>query len=353
MTTRRHLHVSRCVLAVAAAVLAGAACAAEPALGAASQDMLRTSGPQAARILELWHLTVAICTLVFAAILVAFAWALWRAPRGGADTPADVSGLLHSEPGPRRSVVGAVGVSIVLLLVLLVGSVTTDRALAHLVLRDALHLEITGHQWWWSVRYDDEDPSRIFTTANELHIPVGRPVIVTLRSDDVIHSLWVPNLAGKKDLIPGRTATLTLRADQPGVYRGQCAEFCGFEHAWMALFVTADLPDRFEAWAAQQRRPAATPTDAKALRGQQVFLGSTCVMCHAINGTEASAQKAPDLTHLAGRGTLAAGALPNDDQHLASWISNPQAHKPGVNMPSHAFSQDDLQALVAYLRSLQ
>jgi cytochrome c oxidase subunit 2 len=315
--------------------------------------MLHTGGPQAARILELWQLTVAICTVVFAAILAAFVWALWRAPRAGADTPADVSGLLRTEPGARRSVIGAVGVAIVLLLVLLVASVATDRALARLVLRDALHLEITGHQWWWSVRYDDEDPSRIFSTANELHIPVGRPVIVTLRSDDVIHSLWVPNLAGKKDLIPGRTATLTLRADQPGVYRGQCAEFCGFQHAWMALFVTADPPDRFAAWAAQQRQPAATPTDAKALRGQQIFLGGTCVMCHAINGTEASAQKGPDLTHLAGRGTLAAGALSNDEQHLAAWISNPQAHKPGANMPAHAFSQEDLQALVAYMRSLR
>ena len=317
------------------------------------QDMLHTAGPQAEHILRLWHLTVWTCTGVFAAILAAFVWALFKAPRGHARTPADVSGLAQVEHGPRRAVAVAVALSTAGLLALLVASVVTDRALGLLVLRDAVHIEVTAHQWWWSARYDDADPSRLFNIANELHIPVGRPVIMTLASDDVIHSLWVPNLAGKKDLIPGRTATLTLQADKPGVYRGQCAEFCGAQHAWMAFTVTADPPAQYEAWAEQQRKPASIPADATAQRGQQVFMGTTCVMCHAIGGTEASAQKAPDLTHLASRRTLGAGTLPNDPQNLASWISNPAAHKPGANMPAHAFSQDDLQALVAYLRSLQ
>ncbi len=317
------------------------------------QDMLNTAGPQAEHILRLWHLAVWTCTGVFAAILVAFVWALFKAPRGDARTPADVSGLVKVERGPVRAVGVAVALSALGLVVLLVASVATDRALGRLVLRDAVHIEVAAHQWWWSARYDDADPSRTFNIANELHIPVGRPVIMTLASDDVIHSLWVPNLAGKKDLIPGRTATLTLQADKPGVYRGQCAEFCGAQHAWMAFTVTADAPAQYEAWAEQQRKPASVPSDAAALRGQQVFMGATCVMCHAIGGTEASAQKAPDLTHLASRKTIGAGTLPNDPQNLASWISNPAAHKPGVNMPSHAFSQDDLQALVAYLRSLQ
>ena len=318
-----------------------------------AHDMLNALGPQAAHIGDLWNLTLLICTLVFAAILVAFIVALWRAPRADADTPPDLSSLERAEPRAQRSVAAGVGVSIALLLVLLVGSVVTDRALAHLALRDAVHIELTGHQWWWSVRYDDADASRIFTTANEMHIPVGRPVIVTLRSDDVIHSLWVPNLAGKKDLIPGRTATLTLRADKAGVYRAQCAEFCGLQHAWMALPVTAEPPAQYESWADQQRQPAKTPTEALALRGQQVFLGSTCVMCHMVAGTDAGAQQGPDLTHLASRPALGAGALPNDAQSLAGWISNPHAHKPGVNMPGHAFSKDDLQALVTYLGSLK
>jgi cytochrome c oxidase subunit 2 len=236
---------------------------------------------------------------------------------------------------------------------LLTASVGTDRALAHFALKDALHIEVTAHQWWWSARYDDKEAGNMFSVANELHVPVGRPVIMTLHSDDVIHSLWLPNLTGKKDLIPGRTATLTLQADQPGTYRGQCAEFCGAQHAWMALLVTADAPDAYEAWASKQREPAATPADPLATRGQQVFLGATCVMCHAIGGTEAGAQHAPDLTHLASRQTIAAGALPNDPAHLAAWISNPSAHKPGVNMPGHVFAPDDLNALVAYLGSLR
>jgi cytochrome c oxidase subunit II len=317
------------------------------------QDMLHAAGPQAAHIGELWNLTLLVCTGVFLAILAALAIALWRAPRSRADTPPDLRALQQAEPGPRRSVALALAASIVLLLVLLVGSVFTDRAMARLSLRDAVHIEVTGNQWWWSVRYDDADPSRIFTTANEMHLPAGRPVIVTLRSNDVIHSLWIPNLAGKKDLVPGRTAALSFRADRPGVYRAQCAEFCGLQHAWMALPVTVEPVERYELWAAQQRQPASPPGDALARRGQQVFLGSTCVMCHNIAGTEASARRAPDLTHLASRGTLAAGALPNDAQHLASWISNPAAHKPGASMPAHAFSQPDLQALVAYLGSLK
>jgi cytochrome c oxidase subunit 2 len=317
------------------------------------QDMLRVAGPQSASIGELWDFTLAVCSIVFVAVLGGFLVALWVAPRGSETTPPDLTSFERREPRLQWRVGAAVAASVVLLLVLLVASVGTDRAMAQLPLRDAVHVELTGHQWWWSVRYDDADPSRIFTTANEMHVPVGKPVIVTLRSDDVIHSLWVPNLTGKKDLIPGRTATLTFRADRAGVYRAQCAEFCGLQHAWMALPVTAEAPEQYEAWAARQRQPASNPTDAQALRGQQVFLGSTCVMCHAVAGTEAAAQHGPDLTHVASRTTLGAGVIPNDPQHLAAWIENPQAHKPGVNMPGHVFPRDDLQALVAWLGSLR
>jgi cytochrome c oxidase subunit 2 len=315
--------------------------------------MLRTAGAQAARIGELWNLTLAICTVVFVAVLVALVLALWRSARGDARTPADVSGLHRIEHGPRRSVAAATGLSAAVLILLIAASVATDRALARLAVRDALHVEVTGNQWWWSVRYDDPDPSRVFTTANELHLPVGRPVILTLRSNDVIHSLWIPNLAGKKDLIPGRTATLVLRADRVGQYRAQCAEFCGMQHAWMALPVTAESSERYEAWAARQRQPAATPSDPVAQRGQQVFLNGSCAMCHTVMGTPAQGRRAPDLTHLASRPTLAAGALPNDAGRLAAWVLNPQAHKPGVYMPANPLPPDDLRSLVAYLGSLQ
>jgi len=316
-------------------------------------DMLLAAGPQAATIGELWNFTLGVCSVVFVAVLGGFLVALWCAPRGSESTPPDLTSLERHEPKLQRRVSAAVGASIVLLLVLLVASVGADRAMAQLALRDAVHIELTGHQWWWSVRYDDADPSRIFTTANEMHVTLGRPVIVTLHSDDVIHSLWVPNLTGKKDLIPGRTATLTLRADRAGEYRAQCAEFCGFQHAWMALPVTAEPQEQYEAWAARQRQPATPPADPLALRGEQVFLGSTCVMCHAVAGTEAAAEHGPDLTHLASRSTLGAGVIPNDPQHLAAWIENPNAHKPGVNMPGHVFPREDLQALVAWLGSLR
>jgi cytochrome c oxidase subunit 2 len=176
---------------------------------------------------------------------------------------------------------------------------------------------------------------------------------VTLRANDVIHSLWVPNLSGKKDLIPGRTATLRLRADKPGSYRGQCAEFCGLEHALMALLVHAVPPSDYEAWAANQRQPAREPVDAVARRGREVFLGTSCTMCHTITGTTAQARLGPDLTHLASRQTIAAGMFPNNRGHLAGWIGDPQALKPGVNMPANTLPPDDLQALLAYLETLR
>jgi cytochrome c oxidase subunit 2 len=317
------------------------------------QDMLLALGPQAASILDLWRLTLIVCTIVFALVLIGLAWALWRAPRGSRDTPPDLRSLSNDEAAPRRSVRIATGVSIALLLGLLVASIATDRALAQLNVRDALHIELTGHQWWWSMHYQDADVSREFDTANELHLPAGRPVIVTLGSADVIHSLWVPSLAGKKDLIPGRTTTLALRADKPGLYRGQCAEFCGYQHAWMALPVIVDEPAQYEAWAARQRENASTPSGALAQRGEALVTGSDCVMCHSIRGTGSGARQAPDLTHLASRSTIAAGALPNDAAHLAAWITDPSVHKPGANMPGHSFSSEELQAIVAYLGSLK
>jgi len=321
------------------------------------QDVLMPGGPQAAHILSLWHLTLGICTLVFVAVLVGFLVALVRGGRGartraGADLGApDLSSLARPERGPHRSVVGATVASTLLLVFLIVASVLTDRALAQLSTRDALQLQVTAEQWWWSVRYEGA-PSDTFTTANEIHVPVGRPVVVVLKSDDVIHSFWVPSLAGKKDLIPGRTATLQFRADKPGVYRGQCAEFCGAEHAWMAFEVIAEPPAQYEAWAARQRGSAPAPQDARTMRGQQPFVSTTCVMCHTIQGTSAAATHGPDLTHVAGRRTLAAGTLPNTAENLKRWIRDPHHFKPGVNMPASNLADDDLDAIVAYLETL-
>jgi cytochrome c oxidase subunit 2 len=229
----------------------------------------------------------------------------------------------------------------------------TDRRLARLPLKDAVQIEVTGHMWWWGGRYLDSEPARMFDVANEFHVPVGRPVILKLASGDVIHSFWAPSLHGKKDLIPGRTSLLQFRVDKPGVYRGQCAEFCGFEHALMAFTVVADTPAQYQAWAARQRASAPEPGDQLQKRGQQVFMQRTCVMCHTVAGTIANARYGPDLTHMASRSTLASGTLPNTAQHLASWIVDPQRHKPGANMPPTAMSAEDLTALVAYLETLK
>jgi cytochrome c oxidase subunit II len=203
------------------------------------------------------------------------------------------------------------------------------------------------------VKYKNGPVSETFETANEIHVPVGQPVLIELKSDDVIHSLWVPSLAGKRDLIPGRTATIAFQADHPGIYRGQCAEFCGFQHAFMAFEVQAHAPAEFEQWRQAQLKPAAEPTDPQAQRGKQLFQSIQCAMCHAVQGTIAQAHRAPDLTHVASRRTIAAGALPNTPANLASWITDPHQHKPGVNMPANRMSGEDLAALVAYLGTLK
>jgi cytochrome c oxidase subunit II len=339
-----------CVAAIAAtAALAQDRSAVVPGL----HDALRTAGPQAAHIGALWNLVVFVCTAVFCAVLIGLVFAMWRSGRAREDAAADLSSVGRHERGPYLSVLWSVAVSIALLLVLIVASVVTDRALARASLENAVQIEVTGHQWWWELNYRGATPADNFTGANELHVPAGRPVVVRLKADDVIHSFWVPSLAGKKDLIPGRTATMSFRADQPGRYRGQCAEFCGYQHAFMAFEVIVDPPAAYDAWAKAQRTAPPEPADTIAQRGRDVFLGSTCIMCHAIEGTTAAARKGPDLSHVGGRSTIAAGTLPNRPAELARWIANPQDFKPGVNMPATPLSSDDMTALVAYLGSLK
>jgi cytochrome c oxidase subunit 2 len=317
------------------------------------QDALTPVGPQAQHIHELWLLMLVVCSIVCLAIFIALAIALRRAPTATTETEPDMSGEHKPQTGATRSVVVALGLSTVALFGLLIASIGTDRALASLALTNALSIEVTAHQWWWEIRYDDPQPSRVFVTANELHIPVGRPVFVRLKSDDVIHSFWVPNLHGKKDLIPGRDATIKFRADRVGTFRGQCAEFCGYQHANMAFLVIAQSPQDYEGWVQTQLATAREPADDTQRRGQEVFLGTTCVMCHTIQGTQAQGKTAPDLTHLASRQTLAAGTLPNSRGHLAGWILDPQSIKPGVNMPANPLPAEDLHPLLAYLESLK
>lgn len=195
--------------------------------------------------------------------------------------------------------------------------------------------------------------SSAVVTANEIHIPVGTPVVLNSTSRDVIHSFWAPNIQGKRDLIPGRLTTIWFQVDREGVFRGQCAEFCGNQHAHMAFLIVAEPPEKFQQWLRSQRRPSVEPTDGIASRGQQVFLSHTCVMCHNIRGTNAGAKNGPDLTHIASRRTLAAGTIPNNRGYLAGWILDPQHIKPGNRMPPNPLRPDELQALLAYIETLQ
>jgi cytochrome c oxidase subunit II len=208
---------------------------------------------------------------------------------------------------------------------------------------------VTGHQWWWEIRY----PGTRAVTANELHIPARTPVRVEVRTADVIHSFWVPQLNRKIDTIPGQTNAIELDADAVGSYRGQCAEFCGVQHAHMGLVVVAEPAAQFRQWLAGQARPAPPPASAAARRGQEIFTSAGCQSCHAIRGTSASSDVGPDLTHLASRRTLGALAIPNTRDYLRSWIVDSQAVKPGNQMPNLDLAPDRLDDLTAYLSELR
>lgn len=242
---------------------------------------------------------------------------------------------------------GIAGPGIILALVL-GASVMTSASVDRAAPDEALRIEVIGHQWWWEVRYPGND----FVTANEAHIPVGEEVTFRVTTEDVIHSFWVPPLGGKVDMIPGQTNELVLEADRSGTYTGRCAEFCGLQHAKMSFVVVAEERDDFDSWIAQQQRPASATASLSERAGEQVFLGSACVYCHAIEGTAASGRIGPDLTHLASRRTLGAGQVPNTRGNLAGWILDPQSIKPGNKMPPTNLDGPELQALLDYLESL-
>jgi len=315
------------------------------------QSALDPAGIQALRIEHLWWLFFGIAAVVYAIVMAVMLVAAIR--RRNAPLPARAEEAPDRERRLLRIVAGAVGVTVVLLLVMLVGDFTTRRALRSLEPSDPLEIQVTGHQWWWEFRYQDAIPSNIVTTATELHLPAGRAVELVLRSADVIHSFWAPNLAGKKDLFPGRLTRLFVRADRVGSYTGQCAEFCGNQHASMRFHVVVDPPERFQQWLAAQRAPAAAPVTAEQRRGEAVFLGTTCAMCHSVQGTPARSHVGPDLTHVASRQWIASGFLPNTRDHLAGWIADPQRIRPGVRMPPNPLPPRDVQALVEYLESLR
>lgn len=315
------------------------------------QTMLDPAARQSQDIDVIWRAMLVVCGVMYVLVLGFLAWALWRARRKPAD-PAPSVGETAADPALGRGLTSWVALIVAGLVGLTTISFLVDRSIAE-VGPDPLKIKVTANQWWWQVDYQGATPNEHVTTANELHLPVGRPAVIELQANDVIHSFWVPNLAGKTDLIPGRTNYVAITPKRVGEFRGQCAEFCGFQHAKMAFDVFVETPQQFSAWEARQRQEAPQPTDEAAQKGEVVFTSKACVMCHRIAGTPAGGLVAPDLTHIASRAHIAAGTLTNNRANLAGWIANPQGLKPGTTMPQVSLTGDELNSVVAYLETLK
>jgi cytochrome c oxidase subunit 2 len=310
-------------------------------------DYLHADGMMAKRILPLTQALLIVSAVVVVIITALVLIAILRRARGGnvAETPIQ-------EVGGRGWISIGVGLSTVVLVGLVVWTSMTMAKIANPPSKPALSIDVRGHQWWWEFAYQSDDPSKIFVTANEIHIPVGKPVRFTLNGEDVIHTFWVPSLGGKIQLIPGQTNVTWLEADRPGVYRGQCSQYCGQQHAHMIFSVFADAPDAFEAWRADQLRAASQPASDDVRLGELRFIGH-CGACHTVRGTSANGDVGPDLTHLMSRTTIAGGELPNNPGFLSGWIANPQNLKPGSLMPNPELSGPDLASIRSFLVTLK
>jgi cytochrome c oxidase subunit 2 len=289
----------------------------------------------------MFGLAVAVCLVVF--VLLGYSLLRRRAQK------AVPVGESTGGPGHRFILIAGGVIPAIVIFVLFGFTLRAMGAISEPEEEASLTIEVIGHQWWWEVAYPDHD----VVTANEIHIPVGQTVLLRLSSDDVIHSFAVPELQGRMDLVPGHTNSLWIEASQPGEYWGQCAEYCGLQHAHMGLLVIATPEEEFQTWLEHQRAPAAAPADDLVFRGQQIFLGSACVYCHTVRGTNATSDTGPDLTHFASRRTIGAGTVPNTRGHLAGWVIDSQSIKPGNLMPPVYMDSGDLEALLAYLESLE
>lgn len=310
-----------------------------------AQGSLDPRGPIAEEIAELWWVMLAISVVVFVIFLAALGYAIFRRRDGDSSNETEETSLTPS----RWIIWGGVVLPVIVLTAIFVLTIEAMRSTTLELPDDPVVIEGIAHQWWWEFRYEGEE----FVTANEIHIPVGEAVELRLDSADVIHSFWVPALSGKIDVLPDYTNTLTLQADEPGDYRGQCAEFCGLQHTKMAVIVIARPRAEFNRWLAEQAKPAAPPRDPLAQKGQEIFLAAGCAECHTIRGTRASGDKGPDLTHLTSRQTLASATIPNTPEHLENWIADPQAVKTGTQMTAPKLTEEELDALTAYLMELR
>ncbi len=319
---------------------------------AAPLGYLTAAGERALAILPLTWFVLSVSILVCAIITVLW-WLGVRRARANLRTADEIAAVaIHrGQNGVRWIGIGLL-ITIVPLLVTLAWTMATLAATSGPPANPGVVLDVTGHQWWWEVQYDASEPDQTFTTANEIHIPVNTRVLVRLHGADVIHSFWVPKLTGKTDTIPGQTNVAWLQARTPGRYLGQCTEYCGWQHAHMALEVVAESPQDFARWRAQQLRPAPGPTSQAQQRGQ-ALVEYRCGLCHQVRGTLAGSHAAPDLTHLKSRRMIAAGLLPNSPGTLGGWIEGAQSIKPGCLMPDQNLSAEELGDVVAYLERLQ
>lgn len=299
------------------------------------QSALRTGSPQAEALAGLWWVYFGVLVLVFVVVMALLAGA--------------VTGPRRNTPGEALVAVG-VAITVVVLLALLVVSAVTGETVSAASRQAPMRVAVAGEQWWWEVRY----PGTGAVLANEIRLPAGRPAEIAVSSDNVIHSFWVPGLAGKVDMVPGHPNVLALQPARPGLYRGQCAEFCGVQHGLMAFMVVVMPPAEFEDWLERQARPAPPPATAAQARGRALFLSSGCGDCHTVRGTPADGRTGPDLTHVGSRLTLGAASLPRNVGTLAGWIANSHAIKPGNLMPAFDhFRGEDLRALAQWLEGLE
>lgn len=313
------------------------------------QSTLHPASDAARDIADLWWVLFVVSAIVCAFVILLVLLAVARGRTARDDTVPNPH--VPDSPFARGLIlVAGIAVPAVVLTGLFILTVRTlPSTSAPTEGEGRLTVSVTGRQWFWDVDY----PGRGVRTANEIHIPVGVPVRVNVSTQDVIHSFWVPRLNRKIDMIPGRRNSILLEAKRPGVYRGQCAEFCGLQHAYMAFYVVAHEPAQFRTWLARAGAPAREPATAEERRGRDVFLSSACAFCHTLAGTAARGRIGPDLTHIGSRLSIGAGTVPLRRGYLAAWVLDPQHIKPGVRMPGTEFGGPELQALLAYLESLR
>ena len=326
-------------------------------LGACSyqhyQSTFGNAATEARQFNMLFVIFLVVCAIMYLLVILFLIMGILRRRRSGTANVVEDRRHHGSDPLMRSGLIGWAALVGTGLFALAVASFFADRSMASAAANEKLSITVTANQWWWDVQYNSADASKIVRTANELHLPVGVPVRIILNSNDVIHSFWVPSLAGKQDLIPGRENDVSVTPRKIGIYRGQCAEFCGAQHAHMALTIEVQSYADFLKWWQHQLQPAPAPATPLTLAGYNFVTGRNCSACHAIAGTPASGTIGPDLTHLASRRSIAAGTMPMATGNLYGWVADPQSLKPGNHMPTIGLEPDQLHAVVAYLETLK